>query len=232
LKAVDELDGEVGKRDFGLWLHDVLKRFHEALLANPTTDTQVRHTMLEAAAGATTSSMDLQEGEFLPFAAAWPQVRDQYLQWLVGHEASTAGFVSAETSHRLELGAITLVGRIDRLDRTAQGETLVIDYKTEPLAKTRLRAKEPLEDTQMAFYAALLPDDSLRGMYLNVSERDGTKPCEQYALVEARDALIEGIVQDVNAIAAGSPLPALGEGAACDYCDARGLCRKDFWAAP
>jgi ATP-dependent helicase/nuclease subunit B len=22
----------------------------------------------------------------------------------------------------------------------------------------------------------------------------------------------------------------LGEGAACDYCAARGLCRKDFWA--
>ena len=25
------------------------------------------------------------------------------------------------------------------------------------------------------------------------------------------------------------PMPALGEGAVCDYCAARGLCRKDFW---
>jgi ATP-dependent helicase/nuclease subunit B len=25
-------------------------------------------------------------------------------------------------------------------------------------------------------------------------------------------------------------LPALGEGMACEYCAARGLCRKDFWA--
>ena len=231
LKAVEELDGEVGKRDFGLWLHDVLKQFHEALLAHPVPQTEVRRGMLDAASAATTAAMALEPGEFLPFAAAWPQVRDQYLQWLEGHEASTASFVSAETSHRLELGVITLVGRIDRLDRTAQDETLVIDYKTEPLAKTRLRVKEPLEDTQMAFYAALLSDDTLRGMYVNVSERDGTKPCEQRELMDARDALIEGIVQDMDAIAAGAALPALGEGVACDYCDARGLCRKDFWAA-
>ena len=26
------------------------------------------------------------------------------------------------------------------------------------------------------------------------------------------------------------PLPALGEGSACDYCEARGLCRRDHWA--
>lgn len=25
------------------------------------------------------------------------------------------------------------------------------------------------------------------------------------------------------------PLPALGEGSVCEWCAARGLCRKDFW---
>ena len=33
----------------------------------------------------------------------------------------------------------------------------------------------------------------------------------------------------IGARAAGEPLPALGEGKACEYCAARGLCRKDFW---
>ena len=28
----------------------------------------------------------------------------------------------------------------------------------------------------------------------------------------------------------GAPLPALGEGRLCDFCEARGLCRKDDWA--
>ena len=44
------------------------------------------------------------------------------------------------------------------------------------------------------------------------------------------DVLIEGIQHDMARIAAGAPLPALGEGSVCDYCAVRGLCRKDMWA--
>ena len=28
----------------------------------------------------------------------------------------------------------------------------------------------------------------------------------------------------------GAALPALGEGPVCDFCEARGLCRRDHWA--
>jgi ATP-dependent helicase/nuclease subunit B len=30
----------------------------------------------------------------------------------------------------------------------------------------------------------------------------------------------------------GAGLPALGEGASCEYCAARGLCRRDDWSTP
>ncbi len=230
LRSMDELEGDVDKRDFGVWLHDVLRQFHEALLDEPTMPQDARRSLLNQCSVDVTASMGLPEGEFLPFAAAWPAVRDGYLIWLTEHEGKGGRFESAETSHRQSLGPIELVGRIDRTDVMADGQTLVVDYKTEPLAKTRARIKEPLEDTQMAFYAALLPHDTLRGMYVNVSEKDGTKSCEQLHLVDARDALIHGLLQDVEAIAGGAALPALGEGVACDYCDARGLCRKDFWS--
>jgi ATP-dependent helicase/nuclease subunit B len=232
LKSVDELEGDVDKRDFGVWLHDVLRAFHEALLAEPSMPVAQRRTLLDHCSADVTTAMGLPEGEFLPFAAAWPAVRDGYLRWLTDHEAGQARFADAETSHTQSIGSVTLFGRIDRTDHIHQGpdgQVLVVDYKTEPLAKTRGRVKEPLEDTQMAFYAALLPHDTLRGMYVNVGEKDGTKSCEQLHLVEARDALIEGLLQDVDAIAGGAALPALGEGVACDFCDARGLCRKDFW---
>jgi ATP-dependent helicase/nuclease subunit B len=130
------------------------------------------------------------------------------------------------------VGRVILKGRIDRTDTGAGGETLVLDYKTEPLAKTRERVKNPLEDTQIAFYAALLPFDTLQAAYVSIGERDGTVPIPQKDIVLARDALIEGIRQDMAQIAAGACLPALGDGAACDFCDARGLCRKDFRSAP
>jgi ATP-dependent helicase/nuclease subunit B len=41
---------------------------------------------------------------------------------------------------------------------------------------------------------------------------------------------VQGLAQDLVQLRAGAGLPALGEGAVCDYCDARGLCRRDHWA--
>ena len=38
LQSPDELDAELGKRDFGNWLHSVLKFFHEALKMAPEHD--------------------------------------------------------------------------------------------------------------------------------------------------------------------------------------------------
>jgi ATP-dependent helicase/nuclease subunit B len=229
LKTVDELESEVDKRDFGLWLHAVLNHFHLALLQQPTRDVNARAAMLDASAQATVQSMALPEGEFLPFMAAWPAVRKGYLQWLATHEAQGAVFSTGETAHTQPLGQVKLVGRIDRIDSLPNGDLMVLDYKTEPGAKTKARVKDPLEDTQIAFYAALLPNDILRGGYINVGERDGTSLSEQKQLVEARDALLEGIQTDMQRIRDGATLPALGEGTACDFCQARGLCRKDFW---
>lgn len=229
LKPVDELDSEVDKRDFGLWLHEVLKRFHEAMAAQPEPERTARRQLLDAASAATTASMALPEGEFLPFAAAWPAVREGYLDWLVKHEATGAVFTSAEVALTQRLGDLKLVGRIDRIDTLPDGSVLVVDYKTEPTAKTSARVKEPLEDTQIAFYAALLSHDTLQGAYVNVGEREATKPYLQPHVVEARDALIEGILHDMAHIAQGAALPALGDGTVCDFCNARGMCRKDFW---
>ncbi|OQB98422.1 MAG: PD-(D/E)XK nuclease superfamily protein [Alphaproteobacteria bacterium ADurb.Bin100] len=118
------------------------------------------------------------------------------------------------------------------MDRGADGQTLVIDYKTEGRQRTADRIKDAAEDTQLAFYAALLPDDSLRAAYLNVGDRDGTKLYEQADVTALRDRLLAGIQSDLQRIADGHAMPALGEGSACDWCAARGLCRKDSWAVP
>ena len=231
LKEVDELEVELGKRDFGQWLHAVLKLFHEQLQATPGADATARQVLIEQAAAEATRQSALAADEFLPFQAAWPQVRDGYLAWLEEHEATGARFEAAEQSREQPLGQVTLVGRIDRIDTLAdvEGGVLLLDYKTEQIGVTKDRIKAPLEDTQLPFYAALLPHDTLRAAYVNVGERDGTQTVEQKEVVMARDALIEGIVHDMRRIGEGAPLPALGEGDACEYCAARGLCRKDFW---
>ena len=239
LQENDELEDELGKRDFGLWLHAVLSHFHEALKTDKNVSNMAvavdfieKLAMLNIASEAVTKSMNLPSDAFLPWAATWPKVRDGYLNWLSTHEAEGWQFDQSEVSKRMPLGRsgdLTLIGRIDRIDRAADGTLMVLDYKTEGTGVTSSRLKEPLEDTQLAFYGALVEADSLRAGYINVGEA-GSKTYEQTDVVNSRDALIAGILDDMQRIGDGAALPALGEGTACDYCAARGLCRKDFWS--
>lgn len=229
LKESDELDTEPDKRDFGNWIHHLLKQFHEDLGQAPTTDQQARSVMLNVAAEHARTALGLSDSDFLPFAAVWPNLRAGYLRWLADHEARGAVFSEAEAWREVALGQLTLVGKLDRIDRLADGTALVIDYKTEAPASTSQRLKRPLEDTQLAFYAALLDDDTLGAAYVNLGEDETTRSYVQADIVVLRDKLIEGIVSDMARVAQGAPMAALGEGKACEYCAARGLCRKDFW---
>ncbi|MFN7445232.1 MAG: PD-(D/E)XK nuclease family protein [Curvibacter sp.] len=229
LKEAEELEGELDKRDFGLWLHGVLQRFHRQL-DQPDADRASRRAWLDTAATEEAVAQRLAEDEFLPFRSAWPSMREGYLDWLARHQAAGWRHVDSERSAEQVVGALTLFGRLDRVDRGSDGMNLLIDYKTEGQQITRDRIREPLEDTQLAFYAALQPDDTLRAAYVNVGERDGCRTFEQEDVVAARDALIEGLLDELGRIAGGAALPALGEGRVCETCAARGLCRKDFWA--
>jgi ATP-dependent helicase/nuclease subunit B len=126
-------------------------------------------------------------------------------------------------------GKLTLFGKIDRIDRLPDGSRLLMDYKTEPRATTAQRIKDSREDTQLPFYAALLEQDTLAAAYVNLGEKEASRSYPQPGIVELRDEMIESLLSDMERIQNGAVLPALGEGKACDYCNARGLCRKDFW---
>lgn len=238
LQEAAEIDVELGKRDFGNWLHEVLHQFHEALAQAGQADRAQRAALMDRAAEGAKRKLGLQDGEFLPFEAGWPQLREGYLAALEKFEASQgARYEAGEQSRDAGLGPVRLVGRIDRIDRVGTADAsgvigrMVMDYKTESADVTRKRVKNPMEDTQMAFYAALIGEEGLQGCYVNVGERGETLFIAQPGLEEAREALVAGILGDMERIAAGAPLQALGAGTACDHCAARGLCRKDFWTA-
>ncbi len=232
LQETQEIDTDLDKRDFGNWVHEVLRRFHEGLQREPTDDRAQRVARMDRMAQDVTRDLHMPPGEFLPFEAAWPQVREGYLDALARFEAKErAAFVSAETEHEIGLGPVRLMGRIDRIDRGPDGAALVMDYKTESLSRTQDRLKVPFEDTQLAFYAALLEDDALRAFYVNVGERGETRFLEQPQVQAAREALALGILDDLRRIGEGAALQPLGEGLVCETCAARGLCRKDSWQA-
>ncbi len=227
-----ELDVDLDKRDFGTWLHDLLERFHQALALDASAD---RVALMDAAFDAATQAQALDEAEFLPFAAGWPALRDGYLQWLAEHEQTGARFEAAERNAQALLQDEALAapqplkGRFDRVDRLPGGRLELIDYKTERPEKTAQRVKPGSGDTQLPFYALLAGGEAADAAYVNVSERHGTESFRTEHLPALAEQLRAGIVQDMARIAAGAPLRPLGEGAVCDWCEARGLCRKDFW---
>ncbi len=248
LVEAPELEAEPDQRDLGNWLHAVLRAFHEER-GDTRPGRDADRERLNQLGDETASAMGLNAGEggagFLPYQAVWPALREGYLDWLAGYEAQAGQpgprFVQAEAALNAMAGPWKLYGKLDRIDAqdTPEGAIpFVIDYKTESRSKTNDRVKEPLEDTQLAFYAALLPDETLRAAYLSITDKrsDGGKDTptwlvEQPEVLMAREHLREGIVHDMARVAAGHPMPALGEGRVCEFCAARGLCRKDFWAA-
>ena len=231
LSAQDELDAEIDRRDIGNFLHASLRYFHESLRADQTQDAQKRIELFDAAADRARAELGLDEAEFLPHAASLPGLREGYLQWLAAHEAEGYTFWQAEQGYERWVSGIKLVGKIDRIDQDRSGQMLLIDYKTESNQKTLDRIKQGTEDTQLSFYAALVGEQAAGAAYLNLGERAQTRSHGMPDLAAGREQLLAGLSHDLTRLAAGEPLRALGEGQACTYCQARGLCRRDFLPA-
>jgi ATP-dependent helicase/nuclease subunit B len=230
LQEVQELDAELSKRDFGAWLHEVLSEFH---LARPRESDAAQDAQLLDACAARSAEQYAHDAGFVPFAAAWPQVAASYLSWLAQHESQGWRFESSELSLNAQAGDAQLQGRLDRVDilqGSAAQSFQVMDYKTESEQGLKARVAQPLEDTQLVFYAALLGKADVQASYVSIAEK-AVKTVAQPQIEEALPMLLEGLQSDAQRMQAGHALPAHGEGKACDYCAARGLCRKDFWEA-
>ncbi|TAK78615.1 MAG: PD-(D/E)XK nuclease family protein [Aquabacterium sp.] len=246
LREEDEVEEEVSKRDYGTWLHEVLKRFHEGERgAAPEGDLE----RLQAAAREVSAESgwdDEQSGaaDFLLFAAAFERMAPLYLDWWRKQRAAgvdvrrmEAPFEAPLPAFDLQVQPVMLQGRIDRLDRLggttpSQPAWRIVDYKTRSATRLQALVRQPTEDTQMAFYAAALElaglDGSIAASYLALEDR-AVEEVVHPEVQETASALLAGLASDLSRIAAGAEMPALGEGEACDWCAARGLCRRDHW---
>ncbi len=248
LDEVEELDDELEKRDAGTWLHAVLQRFHVERLPAGDVEADVQRLLAIAAEEAQRHfGSGPAAADFLPYEAWFEGLAPAYVDWLHAAEAEGWAVQASELDLRaplaIEGGApLTLQSRLDRVDgRHVVGgdesglHRRLIDYKLRGKGALQAQVRAPSEDTQLAFYAALLgaaegwPDGGLQAGYLALDGRDGVAWVAHPDVADSAQALVEGLGTDIARLRAGAPLPALGEGAACEYCAARGLCRRDFW---
>lgn len=234
LSDVREVDEPAAKRDYGDWLHDTLHRFHAA---DPGPGDEAR--VLARSAEAAMQHLGLDAASMLAFRASWDELAPRYLAWWHQERAEGWAWQGGEEEHSAAPAAWapqTLRGRIDRVDRHRSGGWRLVDYKTGSKNELGRRAAQPLEDAQLAFYAALHlqrhPDAPLEAMYLALDDPKSPVPVRHHDVAATAAEMIDRLGEELARVRAGAPLPALGAGEVCDTCEARGLCRKDDRGEP
>jgi ATP-dependent helicase/nuclease subunit B len=162
LREADELDDEVEKRDYGTWLHAVLHRFHRDRVV--TGNAEQDRDRLHAIGRDVREEMHLDDAAFLPFVASFQGFVPRYLAWIGEREAGGMRWIDGEhelTTRPDAWGGVAMHGRVDRVDADAPGRALqLIDYKTGSADELIRKARDRLEDTQLAFYGALVAGQS------------------------------------------------------------------------
>jgi ATP-dependent helicase/nuclease subunit B len=240
LREADELDDEAQKRDYGNWLHDVLWHFHQQRPSPRATEEDL--AALHALALSQREQAGIDEASFLPFEASFERFARHYVDWLHERDAEGMAWLEGEVERRVEppeLEGVALFGRIDRIDALPGGRRQLIDYKTSASGQLKAKVRNRLEDTQLAFYAALelLRDPAadpppLEAMYLALDENSGLDWAPHPEVADTARQLLQHLAEDLRRLRDGAALPALGEGRVCEFCEARGLCRRDHWPDP
>ncbi|MBL6749891.1 MAG: PD-(D/E)XK nuclease family protein [Nevskia sp.] len=224
-------DEDPDRSDYGLRVHRILEAFTHAVPGLPAPFGGRVDAAGRDAAGA--RLVEIADAVFAPdlqaralahvwvaeFRASIPPLLD----WLA---ARPPGEARAEVAlERPFDGSHVLHGKADRVETQADGALTVVDYKTgRAPAAWEVEAGEAV---QLLHYALL--DERVAAVeYLPL--REGQRALRVDAGLDTlRAAVGARLRRSLAAVDAGAPLPALGDAAACERCDYRGLCRKGDW---
>lgn len=241
LQPLDEMSEDAEKRDYGELLHRILQQFHAGLGSEAH---RLQHsglmTRLQTVTAEIFEPLVAANADYIAWRERWLAVLPSYVDWLIGWMAEGWRFDSAEQWQRAELmlnmdaikRPLTLIGRIDRIDRRVGDDgteaQTVIDYKAKSRDRLKKDLSSPGEDTQLPFYRLLLPN-AHDAFYLRVDTGTVEAVRGEQSIDALSEALQQRIVHDFTRLLSGASLPANGVDSACQYCDARGLCRKGHW---
>ncbi|MBU0594727.1 MAG: PD-(D/E)XK nuclease family protein [Gammaproteobacteria bacterium] len=233
LNELDEVAQALEKRDYGEYVHDILHRFHSRYPVVADGEPGVQEQALREISKAVFDHAI--EADFVSHAwlSRWEASIPGYLAWQRKRECEGWRWLAGELASTRQIalmggGSLTLRGRLDRVD--AKGaEQAVLDYKTQSLDNLKKKLKPAGEDVQLACYALLLETLPRQAAFVAVDEEvvQQVEPVEP--LAELAEANLERLQIMFQSLHEGEPLPAQGVSAACQYCEMRGLCRKDYW---
>ena len=210
------IPGEVSAAlQYGASMHRVLRTYCDSIKAGRAKSQaelfQLFRDDLRAEAIADSYQHDLYEQQGIA----------QLKEFLVGSAAERAEILHTEEYFNIKIGATTLVGRIDRIDRSENGRIVIVDYKTGK-PKSQEDADESL---QLSLYAV-----AAREKWGYVPERlvfhnlDGNTVIGTLRSgIQLEEARIE-VEKIARKIAEGKFEPKTGYH--CNSCAYRGICPK------
>ena len=186
----------------------------------------------------------------------WQKQIPSFIDWQLKREAAgwqyhdaelSVGFIVTLTDPDGVLREIHIAGRADRFDVNANDPTAaaVIDYKNQGITKIKKRAERLLDDPQLLIYARAVNENALAahlpGRTIEqaewVSLKADVKKAEDKIVrahpVEDMSAMMtqfsEQLSEDLEVLWARKPMKAFAPDSVCQYCEARGICRKGMW---
>ncbi len=183
----------------------------------------------------------------------WQKQIPSFIQWQLDREAQGWQFHDAEVKVGFDLPFtdidgnerhIRIEGYADRFDvhMNDPQAAAVIDYKNQNLTKVERRSEVVLDDPQLLIYArASNESQQIPGRVVNAAQwvalktdvkKEGEGAERSVVLAEMPErmqAFSEQITEDVQSLWSGKPLQAFAPDSVCQYCEARGICRKGMW---
>lgn len=252
LRLEEDPKDPLGRADiYGSFVHEVLARFHLAVMEDPEIDLSAELSRLTelAARGELPeidsggrSDLSSQPAEALRTGAwAWSHAAEEYvdrIRDLLGSRGFK-GFDAVEKRFETEIAvdgrAVTVSGICDRLDaREIGGKRVVsvVDIKT----GSKQGYSNHLEHPQLPMYVAMSKTFSGcdHAGYWGLNLEKGRIESWSVDLDESGAVLARSILGDIEDILGeamgGAPLPANGTADYCEHCPYGGLCRREHWA--
>ncbi len=185
----------------------------------------------------------------------WQKQIPSFIDWQLQREQAGWEYFDGEVKVGFDLPfqddqdnrkTIRIEGFADRYDVQSENAKVasVIDYKNQRFERVKVRAEHLLDDPQLLIYARAANEDQeshkLAGHRVQQAEwvalkADLSKGEKALRSQEVGDipALLERftaqITQDVEQLWAKKPMQAFAPEGVCQYCEARGICRKGVW---
>ena len=240
LSPSEEVQEALSKSDYGERVHKCLEAFHQNVnwLSGPFTERLTEQNKEQA----TTVLNEISQQVFARDVAdsfehsgwleKWLQLVPDYIDWQIKNSEQQQ-FQEAEHKTKITWkNNIDLSGRLDRIDKNADGLSIV-DYKT---GKSASRSEiDEGEAVQLPFYALLAETEFKQTVnqvsYLNLDKnvKTGTK-IDGDELDNISHHIGERLVEIVEQMQNGETLTAWGDETTCLYCNMNRLCRKQAWS--